>query len=99
MHDQTSILSGPRGCQTRKVREVARRKEKLGKTVPTVGLTTPSLGPQALLHLWADLLFVRQDCRHRRVTHVMGARRQDKAAVAGRDDPPSGGWSGTPTGT
>src|SRR5713101_3798321 len=46
MHDQTSILSGPRGCQTRKVREVARRKEKLGKTVPTVGLTTPSRGPR-----------------------------------------------------
>src|SRR5215510_4096379 len=46
MHDHTSILSGPRGCQTRKVREVARRKEKLGKTVPTVGFTRPSRGPR-----------------------------------------------------
>ena len=44
-HDQTSVLSGPRGCQTRNVREVARSIEKLGNTVPTIGLIRPDRGP------------------------------------------------------
>ncbi len=47
-HDQTSVLSGPRGCQTRKVREVARSSEKFGKTVPTIGLTKRERGPRRL---------------------------------------------------
>src|SRR5216683_1800995 len=47
-HDQTSVLSGPRGCHTRKVREVARSIEKLGKAVPTIGLMRPDRGPRRL---------------------------------------------------
>src|SRR5690242_21158665 len=39
---QTSVFSGPRGCQTRKVRETERSIEKFGKSVPTIGL--PGLG-------------------------------------------------------
>src|SRR6516225_6599582 len=45
-HDHTSVLSGPRGCQTRKVREVARSIEKLGKVVPTIGLIRAERGPR-----------------------------------------------------
>src|SRR5882672_10858110 len=46
--DHTSVLSGPRGCHTRKVREVARSIEKLGKAVPTIGLMRLDRGPRRL---------------------------------------------------
>ena len=36
-----SMLSGPRGCHTRMVREVLRMNEKLGNTVPANGFTIP----------------------------------------------------------
>ena len=48
-HDHTSVLSGPRGCQTRNVREVARSSEKFGKTVATIGLTSAERGPSRVL--------------------------------------------------
>ncbi len=44
--DHTSVLSGPRGCQTRKVREVARNSEKFGNTVPTIGLIRLARSPR-----------------------------------------------------
>ena len=43
--DQISVFSGPRGCQTRNVREVPRSSEKFGKTVPTIGLISAARGP------------------------------------------------------
>src|SRR5262252_4556576 len=45
-HAQTSVLSGPRGCHTRSVRDVGRSIEKFGKTVPTIGLIDFSRGPR-----------------------------------------------------
>ena len=44
-HDQISVLSGPRGCHTRNVREVPRNTEKFGNTVPTIGLISAARGP------------------------------------------------------
>src|SRR5262249_10855421 len=74
-------------------------KGEVGEHRADGGVDHAQSGTQALLHFRADLLFVCHDLGHRRVTHVMGARRQNAVAVAGRDDPPSSGWSGTPTGT
>jgi hypothetical protein len=45
IHDHTSVLSGPRGCQTRKLREVARNIEKFGNIVPTIGLMSFARAP------------------------------------------------------
>src|SRR5260370_20300554 len=46
IHDQTSVLSGPRGCHTRKLREVARNIEKFGNIVPTIGLMSLDRAPR-----------------------------------------------------
>src|SRR5260370_7505844 len=45
IQDQTSVLSGPRGGHTRKLREGARNIEKFGNIVPTIGLITPDPAP------------------------------------------------------
>src|SRR5205085_2119117 len=46
--DHTSVRPGPRGCQTRNVREVPRNSEKFGNTVATIGLISPAREPSRL---------------------------------------------------
>src|SRR5260370_16913710 len=48
IQDQTSVLSGPRRCHTRKLREGPRHIEKFGNIVPTIRLLSFYPAPHPL---------------------------------------------------
>src|SRR5215468_8123175 len=82
IHAQTSVLSGPRGCHTRIVRDVGRRIEKFGNTVPANRFSEPQPFAKPVLNLGRDLFFVGQDLRRRRVGRHIGSDRHDAVTVA-----------------
>ena len=85
IQDQTSVLSGPRGCHTRKLREVARSIEKFGNIVPTIGLISFARATEPLVHLRANLLLVFQNLGHWRIADIVRPDADQNVAITGRD--------------
>src|ERR1700756_405128 len=81
-HAQTSVFSGPRGCQTRKVRETERSIEKFGKSVPTIGFTRLRRGPRRFSTSGADPRLVGLEFGYRRVDDHIRADPDDAVTIA-----------------
>ena len=86
-NERTSVFSGPRGCQTRNVRDVPRNNEKFGKTVPTIGLINAGARSEALPDLSGDFPLIGLDFRHRGIADIVGTNADQRMAVAWRYHP------------